>query len=75
MDPIVGSIITGVITAIGAIVVSAIQNRKLTTLLEYRMNQLEQKQDKHNNLMERTFLLEHEMSEVKEDIKRLENHH
>lgn len=71
MDPIIGSIITGVITAVGAIIVSAIQNRKLTTLLEYRMNQLEAKQDKHNSLMERTFLLEHEMTEVKEEIKDL----
>ena len=37
-------------------------------LTQYRLEQLEEKVDKHNKLIERTFILEGKMSEAEHDI-------
>ena len=56
--PIITAVISGASAAIAAIAVAAIQHRKTVALLEYRLKQLEEKVDKHNNLIERTYELE-----------------
>lgn len=38
-------------------------------LTQYRLAQLEEKVNKHNNLIERTFVLEGQMAEVQHDIR------
>lgn len=40
-------------------------------LTQYRLRQLEEKVNKHNNLIERTYILEGQMLEVQHDIKDL----
>ena len=40
-------------------------------LTQYRLAQLEDKVNKHNNLIERTFVLEGQMQEVQHDIRDL----
>lgn len=40
-------------------------------LIKYRIEQLEKKVEKHNSVMERTFLLEQDVKYMKEDIKEL----
>lgn len=40
-------------------------------LTQYRLSQLEEKVNKHNNLIERTFVLEGQMTEVRHDIRDL----
>ena len=47
-------------------------SQKLTT---YRLSQLEEKVNKHNNLIERTFKLEGQMEECQHDIKDLKAFH
>ena len=44
-------------------------------LTNYRLSQLEDKVNKHNNLIERTYKLEGEMREVQHDIKDLKAYH
>ena len=44
-------------------------------LTQYRLSQLEEKVNKHNNLMERTFKLEGRMDEAEHDIKDLKRFH
>jgi hypothetical protein len=44
-------------------------------LTQYRLAQLEDKVNKHNNLIERTFKLEGRMDEVEHDIKDLKAYH
>ena len=46
------------ISAGAAIIVSAIQNRKTVNLIEYKLEELTKKVEKHNNVIERTFQLE-----------------
>ena len=40
-------------------------------LTQYRLQQLEEKVSKHNHLIERTYILEGQMTEVQHDIKDL----
>ena len=40
-------------------------------LIQYRLSQLEDKVNKHNNLIERTFRLEGQMEECQHDIRDL----
>lgn len=42
-------------------------------LTQYRLQQLEEKVNRHNNLIERTFILEGQMTEVQHDIRDLKN--
>ena len=55
-------------TAIGS-VAGILAANKLTV---YRIEQLEKKVDKHNNMIERTFKLEGRMDEVEHDIAQLQ---
>ena len=40
-------------------------------LTQYRLSQLEEKVNRHNNLVERTYVLEGQMTEVQHDIRDL----
>lgn len=44
-------------------------------LTNYRISQLEEKVGKHNNLVERTYILEGQMQECIHDIKDLKAYH
>lgn len=44
-------------------------------LTQYRLSQLEEKVNKHNNLIERTFKLEGRMAEAEHDILDLKKFH
>lgn len=67
MLAIVSAIITGAFSLIGVY----IANRKSQVLVEYRLEQIEQKQDRHNKMIERTYVLEGQMAEVQHDIRDL----
>lgn len=79
-ETIIGSVISA-ITAIVVCVINANGNhKKLLAELEkhdelqaYRIEQLERKQDKHNNLIERTYELERR-TDVNEEKIRVANH-
>ena len=44
-------------------------------LTQYRLSQLEEKVSKHNNLVERTYILEGQLAECCHDIKELKAYH
>lgn len=71
------TILAAVISALAAIVVCVIsnhyQNENTRNLLEYRLTQLEEKVDKHNNLVERTYKLE-QQNEVQDEKIKVANH-
>jgi hypothetical protein len=66
-----GAIAGSLITAVCALIGTYLSNRKSTALMEYRLKLLEAKVDKHNNVIERTFKLEGQMSEVQHEIQDL----
>lgn len=63
------AIIVAILGMIGALGGSWIANRKSMALIEYRLKQLEEKVNKHNNLIERTYQLEKEVAILQEEIK------
>ena len=66
---IITALISGGSAAIAAIIVAAIQHRKTVAILEYRLGQLEEKVDKHNNVIERTYELEARADVQEEKLK------
>lgn len=52
------TIISSLISAGVALLICVIQNNKTKALIEYRLDELEKKVDKHNNLIERMYEVE-----------------
>lgn len=68
-ETIVVALITGVLSLIGSLAAQ----RRQTSLTIYRIDRLEKKVDKHNNLVERTYRLEGRMQEAEHDIRDIKN--
>ena len=60
------SIVVALITAAGALIGTYSANRKSAALMEYRLEQLEKKVDKHNNLVERMYHIEERVTVLEE---------
>lgn len=69
----VTEIIVAVIAAAGGLLGSLIGMVQSTNLINYRLEQLEKKVDKHNNLVERTYNLEERLS-LQEERTKVANH-
>lgn len=63
------AIIVAVLGLVGTLAGSYFANRKSTALVIYRLEQLEQKVSKHNNLVERTYALEESVALMDERVK------
>ena len=68
-DSIIVALITGGLALVGTLAGSYFSNRKSSALIEYRLDQLEVKVDKHNNVIERTYKLEEQTALQEEKIK------
>ncbi len=65
----IADIIIGVLALIGTLGGAYFANRKSSALIAYRLEQLEKKVDKHNNVVERTYALEEKTSLLEERVK------
>ena len=63
------AIIVAALGLVGTLVGSYLANRKSTALIAYRLEQLEQKVSKHNNLVERTYALEESVALMDERVR------
>lgn len=63
------AIIVALLGLVGTLTGSYLANRKSTALVVYRLEQLETKVGKHNNLVERTYALEENVELIKERQK------
>lgn len=66
-------IIVAVITVIGVIVSNYFSNNSTRKLILYRIDQLEHKVNKHNNLIDRVYQLENRENIIETKVERLEN--
>lgn len=73
MGPETITMVSSMLSAVVAIVVCLINNKyqhsKAMALVTYRLDELEKKMDKHNNLVERTYCLEEKTAVQAEQIK------
>lgn len=67
------SLIVAILSLAGTLVGAYLANRKSTALVVYRLEQLENKVNKHNQVIERTYKLEEQESLLEEKI-RVANH-
>ena len=58
MSTAIATVIGAAIGAVASIIVCVINNNKQNALMFYRLEQLEKKVEKHNNLVERMALME-----------------
>lgn len=65
-------IIVAVITVIGVIISNYFSNNSTRKLILYRIDQLEHKVNKHNNLIDRVYQLENRENVIETRIERLE---
>ena len=69
MQQIVVAIISGLCVAIPSIIATISANKKNNDLVIYRINELDVKVQKYNNLKDRMFAAEKEIALIKNDIK------
>jgi hypothetical protein len=67
MESIVVAIITGVVTLAGVI----LSNSKSRAVMEFKIDDLTEKVEKHNHLVERTYHLEQGLAVAQNDIETL----
>ena len=65
-------IIVAVITVIGVIISNYFSNNSTKKLILYRIDQLEHKVNKHNNLIDRVYKLEDRENIIETKLERLE---
>lgn len=67
------TILVALITAGFAFLGVYISNRKQAALVAYRLEKLEEKVDKHNNVLERMYRLEETVKNLQGEVKELRN--
>lgn len=75
METIIASAISAAVTLAVCLINNRTQNAQTRALIDYRLSQLEHKVTKHNNVIERTYVLEGKMEECIHDIKDLKAYH
>jgi hypothetical protein len=65
--PVVAAAVTGLLSLLGVY----LANRKSSALIAYKIGELEKKVDKHNQVVERTFILEGKVTELEHNVRDL----
>ena len=69
------TVIVGILSLIGTLAGTFGGIITANKLITYRIERLEEKVNKHNNIVERTYKLEGRMNEAEHDIKDLKGYH
>lgn len=62
--------ISSAVTLVICIINNIFQSRQTRDLIEYRLTKLEEKVDKHNNVIERTYKLEERCSVIEAEMEK-----
>lgn len=73
METIIAACISAGVTLVICLINNHGQQEKTRALIEYRLDELTKRVDKHNNTVERTYNLEEKMS-IQEEKMRVANH-
>lgn len=72
-EAIAVALVSGLCVAVPSVITTMVSNNKANALLQYRINELDKKVEKHNSVVERTYLLEEKMKVANHRISDLEN--
>lgn len=67
------NVIVAVLALLGTLAGAYLANRKSAALIAYRIEELEKRVDKHNNLVERMYAVE-QRTEIQEEKIKVANH-
>ena len=74
-----GTIVAAMISAGATLLICILNNKseqsKTRALIEFKLDQLTKRVDKHNNVIERTYILEGQMTECIHEIRDLKEYH
>lgn len=65
------AVVAAAITAIFGFLGTFLSNKKQTALIAYRIEELEKKVNKHNNLIERMYKAEGQITELQHDMSEM----
>lgn len=68
MEVIIGSCVSAAVTLIVCMINSKTQNDKTRALMEYKLDELTKRVDKHNSVIDRTYCLEEAVKLTRNDI-------
>lgn len=68
-------VIVAIIGCLGSVLGSLLGIIATSKLTQYRLSQLEEKVNKHNNVVERTYTLEGRVTELEHDVRDLKAYH
>lgn len=71
METIISAAITGAVTLAICLITNRAQAKATEALILHRLDQIERKQDKHNNLIERMTTVEIKQNELDKDVNNL----
>lgn len=69
------TVLVALLSLVGTLVGSLSGILAANRMVNYRLGQLEEKVEKHNSVIERTFKLEGQMSEVQHEVLDLKKYH
>lgn len=69
MEAIITAAITGTVTLIVCLINNSYQQKQTRNLIEYKIEELTKRVDKHNNVIERVYKLEEHEAVMEEKIK------
>lgn len=69
MEVIITAIISGISVAVPSVIATVMSNRKSTTILEYKVQELTEHVNKHNNLIDRMYKIENRVTLLEEGKK------
>lgn len=69
------TVIVAVIGCLGSVLGSLLGIVATSKLTQYRLGQLEEKVNKHNSIVERTYTLEGRVTELEHDVRDLKTYH
>lgn len=72
MDTIISACISACVTLLVCIISNRAQQEKTRALMQYKLDELTKKVEKHNSVVERTFLLEEKIKVANHRIEDLE---
>lgn len=73
MQGIVVAIISGLCVAIPSVLATLSSNKRNNDLVIYRINELDEKVQKYNNLKDRMIVVEKDIAVIKNDIKEIKS--
>ena len=74
MEQILVAVISGLCVAIPSVVATISTNKKNNDLVIYRINELDEKVQKYNNLKDRMFEAEKKIALIENDVKDIKGH-